>query len=151
MVASAAPESPMEVMNEPGCFFLLLTWTVCPSALEWSWDEEGFVCYTAENRRARAKLNNLSRALEKRVKVRMGRIDPKWCMLKFPFTGIPMHFSLMWRNVAGQNPALLLLKTLRAMRDGRASVALRRESLQPLPQNKMQITVSKHRESSMKF
>lgn len=36
--------------------------------------KERFVCYPAENRRTRVKLNDLSRALEKRVKMRRGRI-----------------------------------------------------------------------------
>lgn len=76
-VASAAPESPMKLLNEPGT---VLHWShECFVPLCWgeSGMKEGFVCYPAENRRARVKLNGLSRALENRVKMRRGRINPQ--------------------------------------------------------------------------
>ena len=76
-VASAAPESPMEVLNEPGTVFHCSDECFVPLYWSESGMKEGFVSYPAENRRARVKLNDLSRALEKRVKKRRGRINPQ--------------------------------------------------------------------------
>lgn len=41
--------------------------------------KERFVCYPAANRRT-VKLNDLSRALEKRVKMRRGRTNSQCCI-----------------------------------------------------------------------
>jgi len=65
VVASAAPENSMEVLNEPGTVFHCSDELFVPLCWGESGMEKGFVHYPAENRRARLNLNDLSRALEK--------------------------------------------------------------------------------------
>lgn len=76
-VVSAAPESPTKVLNEPRTVFCWSEERFVPLCWGESGTKEGFVHYPAENRRATVKLNDLSTALEKRVKMRRERINPQ--------------------------------------------------------------------------
>lgn len=91
-------------MNEPGAVFHCSDKCFVPPYWGESKMKERFVCYPLDNRRARVKLNDLRRAIEKSKNE--GGEEKK-------ITIMHRNFSFMWRNEAGEKTALLFLDNLK--------------------------------------